>query len=54
MDVKILTYTSAIPLEKQIEKWTGFDYKLVGPVTIGQNDHGNMVYVATMVKEDEE
>lgn len=53
MDVKILSHTSAVELESLIGSWSfrqGF--KLYGPVTASLNKFGDLVYVATLVREE--
>lgn len=51
MEVKILTYTSTTDLEKEIMAWcNNRQFSLAGPVCIGLNGNGNVVYVATLVK----
>ena len=52
MEVKLLIYTQPLELERQIRKWSAdYGYTLLGPVTLGLNQNGNVAYVATMVKK---
>ncbi|QUL77338.1 hypothetical protein [Escherichia phage vB_EcoM-LTH01] len=51
MDVKILSYTNLLALQKFILKHYDYGYKLIGPVTTGINSNGNTIYLATMIKE---
>lgn len=51
MEVKILVSTNPIDLTQKIKQWVNeFDYSLKGPVTVGVNNVGNTIYVATLVK----
>lgn len=53
MDVKILSYTNVFELERRIEEFVDvFKYRLLGPITVGTNNNGKMVYVATLTKGD--
>ena len=49
-DVKIFTCTDHRKIEEVILKWSDYGYSLSGSVVIGQNNNGNMVYVATLTK----
>lgn len=51
MEVKLLCYTNLAILENIIGKCYGHGYHLVGSVTIGANNNGNTIYLATMIKE---
>lgn len=51
MEVKLLCYIHLKTLETTMEKWYEYGYKLAGPVTIGVNNNGNTIYLATMIKE---
>ncbi|UZZ63983.1 hypothetical protein A71_177 [Escherichia phage A7_1] len=51
MDVKILTYTNTLSLERRIVEYYDYGYKLMGSVTTGINSNGNTIYLATMIKE---
>lgn len=51
MEVKILTYTSTRDLQQDIMVWcNNHQFSLAGPVCMGLNGNGNVVYVATLVK----
>lgn len=53
MDVKVLTYTSPQEIEKVIKRWVNeFEYTLAGPVSVGTSNHGNTIYVATLIKPE--
>lgn len=55
MEVKILVSTHPTELAQKIRQWVNeFDYSLKGPVTVGVNNVGNTVYVATLVKGEVE
>lgn len=47
--VEILTYTDEKKLSDDILTALRYDYKLVGPVQVGTNNHGRIVYVATLM-----
>lgn len=51
MEVKILVYTTPLSLEKAIVLHFSRGFNLKGSVTVGVNQQGNTIYVATMVKE---
>jgi|AGFT01.1.fsa_nt_gi hypothetical protein len=54
-EVKILVSTNPIELAQKIKLWVNeYDYSLKGPVSIGVNNVGNTVYVATLVKGEVE
>lgn len=47
-EIKILVMTNPAELGRTIEKYLQNKYVLVGPVTMGTNNNGNAVYVATL------
>ena len=51
-DVRILNYTREDVLEKEILKGINLGYTLVGPVTVGTNGNGNVIFLATMLYEE--
>lgn len=51
MDVEILSFTDPKALSMKIEMMYVSEYVLAGPVTVGINQNGNTIYVATMIRE---
>ncbi len=52
-NVEILVYTDTKELARQVEIGMKNGYSLYGSVTTGINANGNLIYVATMVKDPE-
>lgn len=51
MDVKLLVYSHPAELERQIRKWINeYGYALQGSVSVGTNQNGTTIYVATLVE----
>lgn len=53
-EVKILNYLDHLALERKIEEGIRKGYRLVGPVSVGVNMNANVIFVATMIKENTE
>lgn len=51
MEVKILSFRSPLRLEHKIQEMHEYGFFLVGSVTVGINENGNTIYVATMARE---
>lgn len=52
MDVKILVMSNPKELENKICEFVDqYKCKLAGPVTVGVNQNGTTIYVATLIKE---